>query len=117
MAGKLEIYNDVVTRLMSETVACTPLNWTKGELTIECDGVRINYRLKNSDEAGTAAISDRLRDLIDELYVRMSQAGDAWTEAVFTFWREGDDLKFKSQFQYPGASPTVERKPWWRLWR
>ena len=116
MTDKLAVYSDVVTRLMTETVACSPPEWTRGTLFIETDGVQINYRLKNEDEPGKAAISEKLRDLIDELYVRMSSNGDKWQEAAFSFWREGDDLKFKSNFTYDRQQALPESKPWWKLW-
>ena len=45
MEDKLDKYSDILTRLVSEAVACTPPEWKKGTLTIECDGIRINYKL------------------------------------------------------------------------
>ncbi|WP_203142919.1 hypothetical protein [Marinobacter mangrovi] len=121
MSDKLEQYSDVITRLVSEAVACTPQEWTRGTLTIECDGTRIDYKLKNEDQPGKALISEKLRDLIDELYVRMAHSGDAWTQAVVTFFQEGDDGKFNTSFQYaktpPASSTSAKKKPWWKFGR
>ena len=119
MADKFDEYNDVLTRLVSETVACTPKEWTKGALTIECDGVRINYKLKNEEEPGSAVISEKLRDLIDEFYVRMAQRGESWIEAVVTFHQDGNDLKFHTSFKYQQpTNPAVSapQRPWWKVW-
>ena len=117
MTEKLERYSDVMTRLVSETLACTPIEWTKGALTIDTDGTRIDYKLKNDDEPTKAVISEKLRDLIDELYVRMAHGGDVWTQAIVTFWREGNNLKFNTTFQYPGRVAVATERPWWKVWK
>ena len=93
-------YSDVLQRLALETVHCCPQNWTQGALRIESDGVRIDYALKNESEDGSAVISELLRDLIDELYVRMAQNGHQWSECVMSYKREGDDVSFDTQFTY-----------------
>jgi hypothetical protein len=99
MSAKFDQYTDVITRLVREMVTCTPEDWKRGILTIESDGTRINYRLKNEESSYKATISEKLRDLIDELYVRMAQGGNVWTRAVVTFWQEGDKLKFDTTFE------------------
>src|SRR5689334_3348970 len=116
---KLEEYSDVTTRLVSETVACTPEGWDHGTLTIDCDGTRIHYKLKNEKQPGVAVISESLRGLIDELYVRMCRHGDIWTQAIITFHRERDEIKFSNSFEYgnaatPASTPPA-RKKWWNL--
>jgi hypothetical protein len=129
--NKLEEYNDVITRLVSETVSCTPADWDHGALTIDCDGKRIDYKLKNDEQPGTARISEALRTLCEELYVSMSRQGDAWTQAIVTFSCDGDDVDFETAFQYaqaaspspavvhgPPATPIQAAKtPWWKLGR
>lgn len=122
MSDKLGVYSDVLTRLVREEVACSPASWDRGVLSIQCDGVRVTYQLKNADHADKASISELLRDLIDELYVRMAQNNDAWSAARVEWWREGSELKFKVDFERPAAdaTPTVEPKPkqpWWKLGR
>lgn len=119
MSDKLEQYADILDRLVAETVACTPQDWTKGTLTIESDGTYVNYKLKNPDEPGAADISEKLRDLIDELCVRMARRGDSWTEAKISFFHDGADLKFNAAFEYAGNAPQetrAESRPWWRFW-
>ena len=102
-------------------VACTPQEWTKGTLTIDCDGTRVDYKLKNQDQPGMAAISEKLRDLIDELYVRMSHQGDTWTQAIISFTQEGGNCKFNTSFQYAQSEQmppsTLAKKPWWKFGR
>jgi len=119
MSDKLDDYSDVMDRLVQETVACTPEEWNHGTLTIESDGTRINYRLKNEDQAGVAVISEMLRDLIDELYVCMSRNGDEWTVATIAFTEDGDDLNFTTSFEYTSAATaapiTAAKKPWWKF--
>lgn len=120
MAGKLDEYNDILDRLVREIVACTPSEWTNGTLTIDCDGTRINYKLKNPDQPGAASISEKLRDLIDEFYVHMAQNGDRWTEAVVTFSLIEGNVKFDTKFSYNSPQQTPispeKPKPRWKLW-
>jgi hypothetical protein len=54
MTNKLDQYGDVLLRLLREAIACTPQEWTKGTLTIDSDGVSINYTLKNGEQPGRA---------------------------------------------------------------
>ena len=119
MSEKFDQYTNVLNRLVPEAVACTPQEWTKGTLTITSDGTRMNYKLKNEDQPGIATLSEKLRDLIDELYVRMAHHGDAWTDATICFRQEGDSLKFDTDFQYakkaPQEVPTMP-KPKWKFW-
>jgi len=108
---KLHEYNDITSRLMSETVACCPGQWDRGVLTIQSDGIGITYQLKNPDHPDKASISELLRDLIDELYVRMARHGDAWTEATASWWREGNDCKFNVSYVYP----KPQKARWWNI--
>ncbi len=125
--NKLEEYNDIIQRLVAETVSCTPAEWDHATLTIDCDGRRIDYKLKNAEQPGSALISEALRTLTEELYVRMSRQGDTWTQAVVTFNRKGDDVSFDTSFEYaqasspsllpeptPAQKPAV-KKPWWKF--
>ncbi len=57
MAEKLDKYNGALTALLEEAIRCSPPSWTRGVLTIECDGHRINYRLKNDQMDEKAIIS------------------------------------------------------------
>lgn len=119
MAEKFEQYTDVLNRLVSETIFCTPQEWTKGTLTIVTDGARIDYKLKNEDEPGIAQISEVLRDLIDELYVRMNHHGDTWVEAKISFFQSGNGAKFDTKFKYASKSEPIcnpVSKPWWKVW-
>lgn len=120
MADKFDEYNDILTRLVRETVACTPSEWTKGALTIDCDGTRINYKLKNTDHPETASISEKLRDLIDEFYVRMAQRGEPWTQAIVSFSQEGGSVKFDTKFSYSASQQATKApeksKSRWKFW-
>lgn len=120
MSDKFDEYNDILTRLVRETIACTPSEWTKGTLTIDCDGTRINYSLRNPDQPNAALISEKLRDLIDEFYVRMARRGEAWTEAVVSFSREGGSVKFDTEFSYATSQRATEApaksKSRWKFW-
>ncbi len=111
---------DLIARLAKETLACCPPSWVRGRLSIQADGVRMTYQLKNEDSPDKAALSETLRDLMDELYVRMRDAGHAWTRAELDWWRDGKDLKFKIDFDYAapkGAIEPTSGSPWWRFGR
>ena len=124
MTNKLDQYSDVLLRLLREAIACTPQEWTKGTLTIDCDGVKINYKLVNGEQPGLASISESLRDLIDELYVRMANQGDKWAQATLSFFQESDEWKFDVNFDYVSdvvtsetsvATPKAQRT--WKFWQ
>ena len=124
MTNRFNQYNDVVLRILRETIACTPQEWTKGALTIDCDGVRINYKLKNDEQPNPASISQSLRTLIEELYVTMANQGDQWTQATLSFFQEGDDWKYNVKFDYASDVPTSEEsvapsnaKRTWKFWQ
>ncbi len=108
---KLDEYNDITSRLLAETVACCPPTWDRGVLAMQSDGIKLTYQLKNSDHPDKASISELLRELIDELYVRMARHGDTWTEAAATWWRDGDDCKFNVTYMYPKS----KNSPWWNI--
>lgn len=108
---KLDEYNDIVSRLVSETVSCCPETWDRGILTIQSDGIRLTYQLKNADHPEKASISKHLRDLIDEFYVRMARRDEAWSESTVTWHRNGDDCKFKIDYAYPERN----KAPWWNI--
>jgi hypothetical protein len=124
MTNKLDQYSDVLLRLLREAIACTPQEWTKGTLTIDCDGVKINYKLMNGEQPGLASISESLRNLIDELYVRMANQGDKWAQATLSFFQESDEWKFDVNFEYVSdvvasetsvATPKAKRT--WKFWQ
>ena len=108
---KLNQYNDITSRLIEGTVACCPMTWDRGVLSIQSDGIQMTYQLKNADHPNEAVISESLKDLIDELYVRMASRGDAWTEAAATWWRDGEGCKFNVEYVYLAS----KKSPWWKI--
>jgi predicted Rdx family selenoprotein len=115
--GSIEEYSEVITRLVTEIVCCVPAEWTHGTLAIESDGVQIEYRLKAEDQPGAAMISEKLRDLIDELYVHMARQGNVWVEAIVSFTRQNGTVSFNTSFRHDEAptSPAPAKRPWWRF--
>ncbi len=97
---RLAQYSDIMTRLGNEAYACTPETWNKGVLTIQSDGMRLTYQLKNDASSDRASISEQLRTDIDELYIRMRQNGDTWTAARFEFQKVGDRVDVSWSFTY-----------------
>jgi hypothetical protein len=125
MTERFDGYGDVLTRLVTVAIACSPESWDRGRLSITCDGSRIDYSLKNDGSAERARISDELRSLCEELYVVMRNAGDDWSEAVVLYHRKDDDTwGMETSFTYPdgvedvddGAAPepAVPAAPWWK---
>lgn len=112
--------NDIIPRLAGETVRCSPETWERGTLSMQSDGVRLTYQLKSENHPDRALISELLRDLIDELYVRMSAERDAWVGATLDWWRESDGLKYNIDFDYPPKvkePPSGKRSSWWSFGR
>jgi hypothetical protein len=128
MDSKFEQYTPILQALVGESIRCTPESWLHGTLTIECDGSYINYQLKNQDVTDKAQLSDDLRQLCEQLYVTMRQAGDVWQSAEVYFFQQAQEWSFRVQFNYPqapaaesAATPAPENsadaaKPWWKFW-
>jgi hypothetical protein len=128
VTAKFSSYNEVLNPLVEEAVSCSPESWSKGTLTIDCDGSYLNYKLKNDESPEKAQISDALRGLCEEFYVVMRQAGDVWVTAAIHFSRNEGTWSFKVGFKYPDLEPVrpakpdaspesaARNKPWWRLW-
>jgi hypothetical protein len=117
----IEQYSEIITRLVTEVLQCVPREWQHGTLTMNSDGKRLTYNLRAEDQPGKAVLSEHLRDLIDELYVRMAQHGNAWEQCVVTFKRSNGKVTFDTSFRHgqpgapapepaPGAKP---KKSWW----
>jgi hypothetical protein len=111
MTGKLDRYGDILQRLADETVACSPTRWERGELAIASDGKRLSYRLHNEGHPDRATLSETLRALIDQLYVKMRRDGDRWDAARLRWWIEGGAIRFETRFDYPQTPPPKRR--WW----
>lgn len=117
--SKLGDYQAVLEELVSEAIACTPEHWVRGNLTIDCDGVKINYKLKNEEQDGMAAISEKLKALIEELYETMANHGDVWELSIINFEMNSEDYSFNVKFKYTEEAfkdVKVETKPWWKIW-
>ena len=112
MTEKLGLYSDVLHRLAAEMERCSPERWERGELAIQSDGVRLTYRLHNEGHPDRANLSDKLRALIDELYVTMRREGDMWVAARIRWWIEGGAIRFDTHFDYAGTS--APKKSWWK---
>ncbi len=98
---KLSELSDIYNELGAETLACIPDEWNHAELSITCDGQRIDYKLKNlRGEPGVANISPQLAKLTEKLYLRMSQDNNRWTSAVLQYEKNGDNWKFHSKYSY-----------------
>lgn len=134
MDSKFEQYTPILQALVGESIRCTPESWLHGTLGIQCDGSYINYQLKNHDVTDKAQLSDELRQLCEQLYVTMRQAGDLWQSAEVYFYQQAQEWSFKVTFNYeqapdatdsavatPAAATATEpapsaAKPWWKFW-
>lgn len=99
-AERLQRYGDVINRLVAEMVACSPESWANGRLSIQFDGARLTYQLRNPGHPERAELSPELIALIDELAVRMIRDGSVWSEARIDFTRSGDRVSFDAAFDY-----------------
>jgi hypothetical protein len=111
--AELDALGDVITRLVTEMIACSPASWDRGVLTIQSDGVRLTYQLRNVGHAERASISDELRTLIDELYVTMADRGQDWRSARVEFTRNGGRVHLDTRFDYDDAAspaPAAKRR-------
>jgi len=125
VTDRFDRYSEHLQSVIGEAVACSPVSWSEGRLTIECDGSYMTYALKNEGSDEKAQISGPLRQLCENLYVVMRQAGDWWTAASIHFFRKGEGWSFKVDFTYPksdeptpphSTEPDNPGKPWWKIW-
>ncbi|QNA89975.1 hypothetical protein G4G28_18380 [Massilia sp. Dwa41.01b] len=126
MTDKFDRYTPILESLVGEAIRCSPASWNKGELTITCNGAYLNYALKNSDSEEKAQMSEALRQLCEDFYVAMRQAGDTWDKAVVAYSRHENSWSFDVKFER--AESVAERhtaasdlantgKPWWKFWQ
>jgi hypothetical protein len=112
MNDKLDAYSDVLRQLVYEMEACSPHSWERGELSIQSDGARLAYSLRNEGHPDRATLTDELRKAIDALFVKMRQNGDAWTAARIRWWVEGGAIRFDTGFDY--IQNPAPKRSWWR---
>ncbi|MDR3406533.1 MAG: hypothetical protein P4L99_28875 [Chthoniobacter sp.] len=104
-------YNDIISRLATEAISCSPPTWNQGTLTIDCDGSAIHYQLKSDADENKAQISPALRKLCEELYVAMRNNGNVWTQAVVSYGRKEESWGFQINFTYPPSQKTAGSAP------
>ncbi|GKS73323.1 hypothetical protein AVME950_00525 [Acidovorax sp. SUPP950] len=116
MNQKFDEYGPALTALVEEAIRCSPESWEKGNLTIDCDGSRINYRLKNLDSSEKAQISAELARLCERYWTSFEQHGEAWIEANVEFFKKDGNWGFRSNQKFPEAAVTAPTKPTWKFW-
>ena len=109
---KLSQYTDLINNLVSECVKCSPASWSEGLLSIDSNGLYINYKLKNKKSKDTALISDPLRFLCEEIYVVMRKNDDIWIDASLHYFKQDGSWNYKLNFNY--SNKKIE-KPWWKF--
>jgi len=99
----LQRQSSILDSIGREVVSGIPANWSTATLTIQSDGRRIDYSLKNrAGEEGKANISARLAKLCEDLYVNYAQNSDAWSQAVLNYDKTPEGRwKFKADVTYP----------------
>lgn len=99
----LQQQSNILDGIAQEVLKGIPQNWTTATLTIESDGRRIDYSLKNKMSLdGRAIISADLARLCEALYLNSAKNSTAWKKAVLSYDKTGDGgWKFSSQMTYP----------------
>ena len=99
---RLTKQSEILNALAADVLDGIPPNWTSATLTIDCDGTRIKYKLKNLiGEEGKATISNLLAKLSEELYFDSADRGEIWNEAVLTLTKKPDgDWRFSCDYSY-----------------
>ena len=92
----------IMDALARDALDGLPQHWKSAALTIDCDGSRIDYRLKNLDgEDGKATISNRLAQLSEDLWQESASSGSAWSQAVLRLSKsKTGEWSFKCEFTY-----------------
>ncbi|WP_436287990.1 hypothetical protein [Variovorax paradoxus] len=116
MTDKLDKYTDALTALLHEAIRCSPESWTRGVLTIDCDGSRINYGLKSDQSGDRANISQDLAQLCEQYWAVFQEHGEAWLESTIEFYQEGGAWKFNANYKRPEKARATS-KPSWKFWQ
>lgn len=120
VSEKLQTYSAALNTLLQEAIRCSPESWTRGVLTIDCDGQRINYRLKNDASVDPAVISQELAQLCEQYWLVFRDNGEPWLETTIEFHQANGEWKFNSSFKHPESSPTpvpALAKSRWKFWQ
>lgn len=118
MADKFDDYTESLTALVRECIRCSPESWDKGRLTIQCDGHRIDYQLKNVESEGKAVISKELAQLCEDYWGAFMRSGEPWLESEIEFLQVEGKWTFNAQYKYTKQTvPAVQAsKPFWKFW-
>ncbi|KKL35454.1 hypothetical protein WR30_17205 [Burkholderia contaminans FFH2055] len=118
MTDKFDGYTEALTALIREAIRCSPESWAKGQLTIQCDGHRIDYKLKNAGSEDKAVISKELAQLCEDYWGAFMKNGEPWIESEVEFLRVDGEWTFNANYKYPTQpAPAVQpRKPFWKFW-
>ena len=116
MADKLDKYSEALTALLHEAIRCSPESWTRGVLTIDCDGHRINYGLKNDQSNDKASISQNLAQLCERYWVVFQENGEAWLESTIEFYQEDGAWKFNANYKRPEKVQATPKSSW-KFWQ
>jgi hypothetical protein len=115
MTSELDQYNEVLTALLNEAIQCSPASWARGVLTIDCDGHRIDYALKNAQSSDKAKISQDLAQLCEQYWLVFQEHGKTWQESTVEFYQEAGTWKFNANHKRADeapAAPEPSRKFW-----
>lgn len=115
MANKLDQYNTALMELLGEAVRCSPASWEKGELVIDCDGRRIDYKLTNEFSNEKASLSQELAQLSERYWTLFVKHQEPWSQSTIKFWRDGGEWEFNVAFKRPEPTPpekTIPRSLW-----
>lgn len=113
MSEKFDKYSQILTSLVEEAISCTPTSWSQGVLTIECDGTRIDYKLKNESSEDKALISEKLKYLCEMYWVEFKDNGEAWLKSEVSFQSDNGEWKFNASYKYPDK-PKIQT---WKFWQ
>ena len=118
MENKLQKYSEALTALLKEAIHCSPESWRQGVLTIDCDGVRMNYSLKNTSSEEKATISTELARLCEQYWGIFQDNGEGWEASTIEFHQVDGEWKFNASYKRPPKPQvTPQAKPFWKFWQ
>jgi hypothetical protein len=119
MAADIERYMKQLGPVLTETVDSWPPSWTRGLLTITCDGQRIDYKITNPTSPDKAELGDGIGAACENLYFAMADDGHAWSEARIMVENTDEGLGYEADFAYaPGMTSPPRpkaKRPWWKI--
>lgn len=103
-----EELNNIISALCSSAIESMPPDWNEGVLTVEFDGRKLTYSLKNPNSPTPAKLRTDLPVLAEQFVVHFLNSGSPIERATFDLSNHEGEWEFKVALKYPGDDDEGE---------